>query len=195
MNHSQFTPEIETQIQAAGWQRIYCNNKKLKNYDKKAAIFVKSTKIEEIMKNSANANPQIPCVSTDIENAPNNSNGCCNDMVNILNIYNNLNNSYSFNSEFIMNMRSNDFNLLISCDHCWRGSNNQVISYNYSLIHKEFIYSFIFFPFLDLNSMLNLDFMLGVMLDYLNFTSYRLLRKNIIKYKYINSLNDNKYVN
>ena len=192
MNQSQFTPELESKIQNAGWKRIYCNNVKLKKYDKMAAIFVKSTKIEEIMKNSAEQNPQIPCVSTDIENAPNNSNGCCNDMSNKLYNYNNINNSYSFNSDFVENMRSDDFNLLISCDHCWRGNNNnKVISYNYSLIDNEFIYFFIFFPFLNLNSILNLDFMLGVMLDYLNFTSYRLLRKNIIKYKYINSLNDN----
>ena len=122
MNQSQLTPELESKIQNAGWKRIYCNNAKLKKYDKMAAIFVKSTKIEEILKNSAEQNPQIPCVSTDIANAPNNSNGCCNDMVNKLNNYNNLNNSYySFNSEFIKNMRSNDLNILISCDHCWRG--------------------------------------------------------------------------
>ena len=191
MNLSQLTPEIEAKIQNAGWKRIYCNNKKLKNYDKKAAIFVKATKIEEIMKNSAEQNPQIPCVSTEIENPPNNSNGCCNDMVNISNIYNSLNNSYSFTSEFVNNMRADDFNLLIACDHCWKGNNNQVISFNYSVVYEEFIYSFIFFPFIGLNLTLNFDFMLSVMLDYLNFTSYSLLRKNILKYKYINALNDN----
>lgn len=191
MNKSQFTPELEAKIQAAGWQRIFCNNKKLKNYDKKAAIFVKATKIEEIMKNSAEQNPQIPCVSTDIENTPNNSNGCCNDMVNnIINCNNNLDYSYSFTSEFVNNMRADDFNLLIACDHCWRGNNNQVISYNYSLIHKEFIYSFVFFPIFDFNITLNFEYMLAVMLDYLNFTSYRLIRKNILKYKYVNALND-----